>query len=285
MKILVIGGSRFVGPLLVGKLVANKHAISVFNRGHVQTKYPEGVTFIKGDRDQGFNIDQHFDVVIDMCAYNGKQAQAALDELNYDFFIHFGTVASYKEPSLFPLAEDAELGDWPFMGDYNKGKVECEQVLQASGKKYAVVRPTYILGAGNYINRENFIYQLIHKGEPITLPGNGQALSQFVFAQDVADILIMLAEKQIDGVFNVNGDEMITLQALVEHMSELVGKKPIIKYNPTADRENHIEDEFPFANENLITSNQKLKDLGFEFTPLLEGLKADFESYYKPLLK
>lgn len=285
MKVLVIGGSRFVGPLLIEKLLANDHKVTVFNRGQISTKYPDDVDFIKGDRNQGFDaIKEHFDIVIDMCAYTGAQTKAVLEELNYDFFLHFGTVASYKQPSLFPLSEEAPSGIWPFMGDYNKGKAECEHVLEASKKPYASIRPTYILGPDNYIDRENFIYSRIDSGEKIVIPGNGQALIQFVFAKDVVDIILMLIEKRLEGAFNCVGDEMITGVSLTEYMATLVGKKPDISFNPQADGENHIEDEFPFANENLICTNQKLKDLGFTFTPLLEGIKNDYESYYKALL-
>lgn len=284
MEILVIGGSRFVGPILVNKLVSNGHKVTIFNRGLLQANYSELVTFIGGDRNQGFNITKHFDAVIDTCAYNGKQTRTALSDLSYDFFVHFGTVASYKQPKLFPLTEESASGDWPFMGEYNKGKVECENELQQSGKKYASIRPVYILGPNNYLDRENFIYSRIKSQQSLVLPGNGQALIQFVFAEDVADILVFLTEKRTSGVFNCASDELITLKGLTECMADLVGNKPVIQYNNSADRENHNENEFPFANENLVCSNQKIKNLGFEFTPLLTGLKNDFESYYKKLL-
>jgi len=61
MKILIIGGSRFVGPHLVKLLIARKHTITVFNRGVISTKYPKGVTFIKGDRDKGFYVKEKFE--------------------------------------------------------------------------------------------------------------------------------------------------------------------------------------------------------------------------------
>lgn len=284
MKILIIGGSRFVGPILVTKLLAAQHDVTIFNRGLVNADYPEGVTFIKGDRDEGFGVDQHFDAVIDMCAYTGAQTQKALDELSYDFFLHFGSVASYKKSEIFPLTEDSPSGDWPFMGDYNKGKVECENVLASSGKKYASIRPTYILGPNNYLDREAFIYSRINKGETVVLPGNGQALTQYVFADDVAAIIVLLVEKQAEGAYNCVGDELITVKGLTKAMAELVGKPVQITYNPKADGENHVEEEFPFANENLVCSNQKIKRLGFTFTPLLSGLKDDYESYYKNIV-
>jgi len=285
MKILIIGGSRFVGPLLVRKLVTNGHAVTVFNRGKIKTEYPESVNFIKGDRNSGFNIDQHFDVVIDTCAYNGRQTKTALDDLSYDFFIHFGSVASYKKTEVFPLVEESPSGDWPFMGEYSKGKVECEKVLSESGKKYASIRPVYILGPDNYIDRENFIYTRINEEQTIILPGNGQALIQFVFVQDVVEILTLLAERKIEGVFNCASDEAITLKGLTEYMAELVNKKPLIQYNSSADGSNYDGTEFPFANENMVCSNQKLKDIGIKFTPLLDGLRDDFNSYYKAALK
>ena len=284
MEILIIGGARFVGPVLVDKLLAKNHKLTIFNRGQHTTDYPEGIAFIQGDRNDGFSIQQHFDVVIDMCAYTGTQTKAALEQLSYDFFIHFGTAAAYAKSQLFPLTERSPIGEWPVWGDYNKGKVECEQALLASGKKYASIRPVYILGAGNYLDRESFIYKRVNAGEIIILPGNGQAVSSFVFVQDVADILVRLAEKQPAGVFNCACDEALTLQGLVQEEANLVGKQPLIAYNQAADGENHNEDEFPFANENFICSNQKLKDLGFTFTPLVGGLKADFESYYRSRL-
>lgn len=281
MEVLIIGGSRFVGPLLTERLLAKDNKVTIFNRGKVSDDYPAGVTFIKGDRNKGFNLIQHFDVIVDMCAYNGAQTKTALDQLSFDFFIHFGSVASYKKSEIFPLTEDSPSGDWPLMGDYNKGKVECEEVLAASGKKHASIRPAYILGPNNYMNRENFIYSRISAGQPVMLPGNGQALVEFVFAKDVADIIVLLAEKRVEGAYNCSGDEKITLKGLVEEMAKIGGKEAVISYNPKADGADHNEDEFPFANENLISSSQKIKDLGFSFTLLVQGLREDFESYYK----
>ncbi len=284
MNILIIGGSRFVGPILIKKLLANGHNVTVFNRGTQDYVYPDGVTHIKGDRNDGFELDDHFDTVIDMCAYNGEQTQRALDELSHDFFLHFGSVASYQESEMFPITEDSPLGVWPAMGDYGKGKVECEEVLARSGKKYATVRPTYILGVDNYLDREHFIYNKINENETITLPGNGQGIVTYAFVEDVAEVFAILAEKQIEGAFNCAGDEAITLKGLVEYMASLVGKKAHIANGPQKTREEGLRESFPFGNHNMIFSNQHIKDLGVELTPLLEGLKNDFNNWYKERL-
>ncbi len=281
MNILIIGGSRFVGPHVIALLLKNKHRLTVFNRGTINFEYPPGVRFIKGDRENGFGLNEKFDAVIDMCAYVGLQTRLAIKDLKFDYFLNFGTVASYQKTEVFPLTEESPIGDWPSFGDYNKGKVECERVLEESGIKYGTIRPVYILGPKNYCDRENFIYSRIKKGMPLTLPGNGLGLAQFVFVDEVARAIATLVEGRVQGAFNIVGDEEITLVGLVEEMGKIVGKKPIINFNPNAIGINFREEEFPFDNENLIASNNKIKKQGIEFIPLIEGLRRDYKNFYK----
>lgn len=280
MDILVIGGSRFVGPLLVKRLLKKRHRITLFNRGLVQSRYGKKVKFIQGDRDEGFHIRDSFDAIIDMCAYSGAQTRAAIEGLDADFFVHIGTAAAYRKAEMFPLTEDSRLGEWPLWGDYNAGKVECEDVLRESGIRYASIRPVYILGPKNYADRERFIYSRLKSGMPLIIPGNGEALIQFVFARDVADSIALIAEKKAKGAFNCAGDEIISLKGLVGEMAKIAGRTPSFRFNPERDGDRFEEAEFPFANENLIVSNSKIKKLGVKFTPLQKGLKEDFVKYY-----
>lgn len=284
MRILLIGGSRFVGPLLIEKLSKRGHSLTIFNRGNLQTVYPPGVIFIKGDRNLGFGLKDHFDIVIDMCSYQARHTEGALKELNFDFFIHFGTAAAYQKTEIFPLTEESPLGNWLLWGDYNKGKVECEEVLKKSDIKFATIRPVYILGPKNYLARESFIYSKIKKGLPIILPGNGQAITQFVHVEDVAKTFAVIAEKKLEGAFNCAGDESITLKGLVEGMAKIAGKEALIRFNPNADGDKFNDTEFPFANENFFCSNEKIKKLGTEFKPLVIGLKEDYEKYYQKVI-
>lgn len=280
MDILIIGGSQFVGPIVIDKLLSRGHNITVFNRGKSKTAYPAGVKFLRGDRNRGFDIHDHFDAVIDMCAYEGSQTKSAINRLDFDFFVHCSTTAVYKKTGIFPLTEESELGEWPLWGEYNQGKVECERVLADSGINYASLRPVYILGQDNPYNREYFLYSHIKKGKPLLIPGDGNATVQFVFAQDVADCFVMLAEKKKKGVFNCAGDEAISLTELVDYMGKLCGKKPVVKYDKKNDGENFDWVSFPFPNETFLCSNKKIKSCGIRFTPLFEGLKMDYEKWY-----
>ncbi len=283
MKILIIGGSRFVGPLVVEKLLENKHDVTIFNRGKIKSKY-ENVKFIQGDRRNGFNIKDYFDVVVDTCAYKGENIQKAINELNFDYYLNFSTAAVYKKTDKFPLTEESEIGYWPLWGDYNKGKVECEKILKENKVKHANLRPVYVLGKNNYVNRELFIYSRIKDKKPLILPGDGKAKVQFVFAQNVADSIVLLAEKKLQGNFNCCGNEVVTLKEFVEIMAKVIGINLEIKFNPDADGEKFDEKEFPFANENFYCTNDKLNKLGIKFISLFEGLKKDYEGYYKNII-
>lgn len=285
MKILLVGGSRFIGPVIIKELLKQDHQVTVFNRGHNDLKFDKEVEILQGDRNEGFNIATEFDVVIDTCAYNELHLKKATTELKFKRYFFISTAAAYKKTEIFPLQEDqSPIGLWPLWKEYNTDKVKAENFLTTSGKTYTILRPVYILGAENHIARESFIYDKIAKKEPLLLPGNGNAVVQFVFAQDIARAIATLIENDANGIFNVCGDENITLKGLVQEMGKLVGEGPIIKFNPVADGVDFKPDEFPFANENFFCSNEKIKKLGVKFTPLLNGLKDDYENYYKKLI-
>lgn len=162
--------------------------------------------------------------------------------------------------------------------------MECEKELVKSGVKFATIRPVYILGPKNYCDRENFIYSHIKKGEILKIPGNGEVVAQFVFADEVARSVVLLAEKQLGGAYNCAGDEIVTMTGLVQGMGQIVGKTPKIKFDPAAIGKNYREDEFPFDSETVgsfIVDNSKLKAMGIKFASLFEGLARDYDSFYK----
>lgn len=283
-SVLVIGGSRFIGPRIIDRLLASGFSVTVFNRGMVTDVYPSGVLFVRGDRRKGFPFKEKFDAVIDMCAYGREDSKRALHDLRFNFFIHMGTAAAYRKPNVFPVGENSPLGDWPLWGAYNRGKVECEKIFEESGISFAVVRPVYVLGAGSGLNREHFIYQKVKNKEPLTLPGDGKALVQYVFVEEVAETVLRILDRKITGPVNCAGNDSITLIGLVEQMASFVGRKPIIRFNPAADGANHNQEEFPFANEHLLVTNERARGFGVRFMSLREGLQRDYEGYYKGVI-
>lgn len=285
-KILILGGTRFVGPHVVRELLTRGHDVVLYSRGNFQISHNNlHVHCIKGDRDiDGLRvISHHFDVVIDMCAYWGDQTARALSELRFDFFVHLSTVAVYEKTNVFPLQETSPIGLWPMWGKYNIGKVECEKVLEQSGVPYVSLRPVYILGSHNYKNREQFIYSRLKDGLPITLPPHNATRIQFVFADEVARCLAILAEQKIEGIFNCASDDVITLRELVEIMADISNTSPVIVNTPSFQdytKEKNYP-KFPFQDEQLFASNKKIKEiLAVSFVSLREGLQRDYDAYY-----
>ena len=285
MNILLIGGSRFIGPHIIDGLLEHGHNITVFNQGNLQKKYPRGVNYICGDRNEGLSIGGKFDVVIDTCAYNGDHTKRVITELKFDFLVHVSTAGVYLKTGVYPYTENDQIGGLEVMGEYAKGKTESENVLLESGINYSSLRPVYILGPKNHNDRENFIYSHLIYKYPILIPGKGQSIIQFVFVEEVSKSIILLAEGKHAGIFNCGGNQTVTLTGLVEQMAAVVGVRPIIRYNEKADGENYIRTEFPFPNENFFVSNEKIKSLGVAFISLLKGLKRDYNDYYKDNIK
>ncbi len=274
MRFLIIGGSRFTGPIITERLLSRGHEVTLFNRG-ISGFTPEGAKHIQGNRKSGFwKVAEHFDTVIDTCAFSGADTLQAINNIDFDFFLHFGTAAAYRKTGKLPFTEDSPLGPWPIWGSYNRGKVECEKVLSSSGTDYATIRPVYILGPNDYTRREGFIFSKIGKNE-IRIPGGGDAKVQFVFSDEVAEAFALIGECQMKGAFNCAGDEVTTLKGLVEKMAQVKGEVVDIRADPQTDTS-----EFPYANEDFFCTNKKLKSLGLEFRSLDDGLKSDYENYY-----
>ena len=148
MRILVIGGTRFVGPRLVRALLARGHRVATFNRGHTPDELPGEVERLHGDRSDPAQLaralaGKAFDVCVDTIAMRGSDTAAAIDALDgrVEHYVHFSTgqvylvrvgcasparEEDYDGPVMCPPAEDAwDHGQWT----YGVEKRECEDLL------------------------------------------------------------------------------------------------------------------------------------------------------------
>ena len=204
-KILIIGGTRFVGPNLIKFLLNNKDKITVFSRGNnYNNLIDKRVKRIFGDRDVENDLKKldgkFYDVVYDMCCYNLEQIKKLIPHIKTTSLVFFSTSAVYKKPTLFPLKENDITGEWGSFGDYGVNKRNVEKYLLKKevemGFKISIIRPVYILGDNDYFDRENYYFSRLLKNEPILMPGCGQALTQFCFLEDVATALFTIPLNQ-----------------------------------------------------------------------------------------
>jgi len=292
-KILIIGGSRFIGPALVNLINTEDRMITVFNRGNdYGQQLPINIVKIKGDRRDPSTMqilaNEKYDLVYDLCCFNKTDALNLLNILQPTANIVFlSTAAVYKKPSLFPIEENSELGEWDSFGDYGTCKAQAEkefiQFVRRYNLKLTIFRPVYLLGKDNYFDRENYYFSRILNDDPILIPSNGNALIQFAFLEETVRAFAVVPQKQVSQieVLNVGGDQFVSLVSFVKLCANVARKEAKLVYldcNAHGLIEDHFYDDFyPFPNLTFIVNNSRIKQVfNFNFQSLESGMQDIF---------
>jgi len=226
-RILVLGGTRFLGPALVEAAVAEGHTVTLFNRGVTNPGLFPHLEKLRGLRgssaeDQDFSslAQRHFDVVVDVWP-NDPTTVASAGEFLKDrvgHYLYVSSVAAYdsKEFERSGTEENAPLEPWNGSArKYNRGKAESERRLHAIfGEKITIVRPGPIKGDRD--DTPDLLAWLIRSqngGEHIG-PGDGSDLVELVDVKDVARFLMLAIDRTLYGTFNLTGKPMKFLEFL-----------------------------------------------------------------------
>lgn len=294
MKILVIGGSKFIGWRLIELLGTTGHSVTVINRGNIQRDYPRNVTCQAADRNDYDKMcaaigESVFDVVFDMCGFvkNDIEHTVRLFKGRVKKYVFVSSAATYLEPLVLPISEDHPQGAHGVWGAYGSGKLACERVLLSAYKENGfpavIIRPSYVYGIGNTIDRETFLFDRITNGRTILVPGDGQAVIRLGEVTDLCRALLRIAEmpKGEGECYNVSGHELVTLDSLVTLVAKIMGKGyRTMHVNP---REFGVTDRdiFPFDNCSYFTTSDKFsKEFGWLPTvSLVDGLTGAYKEW------
>jgi nucleoside-diphosphate-sugar epimerase len=292
---LVIGGSRFVGPELVRRLVDRGVRVTVFNRGTRGDPVREAIA-VRGDRNVRSDLERvaasRPDIVFDTCCYDAAQADAAAEIFRgVGRYVYVSSVAAYHEPGLFPIDENAPLGTWAFWGDYGARKAAADarflHAHRTTGFPVVIVRPTYVLGPNNHVEREAFFVARLLREIPIVLPGNGETLVHFTFACELADALVALGDvRGVEGTaFNVASDHATTLGRFVHLCAAALGVSATIAPADPAEVAFSLSpfdppQVSPFGTAHVLVSNERIKRAtALRFAPLEERLGESVRWY------
>ena len=216
MKILVMGGTRFVGKSLVGKLISHNYDIDIFTRGNKSN--PENTNLIKGDRNNIESIlkikDKKYDVIYDISGRELEQTKLLVENVADSFkrYIYVSSAGVYSENYELPLSEESPLDPQ----SRHKGKFETENWLIEQKIPFTSFRPTYIYGPGNYNKIENWFFERLFHLKKIPIPGDGSLITQLGHVSDLSDVMIKCLdfEKSKNSIYNCSGEKGVTIKAV-----------------------------------------------------------------------
>ena len=218
-RILVLGGTYFLGPALVEALVADGYLVTIFNRGVTNPELFPHVERLHGFRstnasDQDFSslASRHFDVIVDVWPHEPDMVASAARLLKErtDHYLYVSSVGAYDHSQFSKpeaISEEAALVAWNMPARaYNRNKAESERRLhEILGYRLTIVRPTGIKGhRDDTPDLLTWLLRLQSGGEHIA-PGDGRDAHQMVDVKDVARFLALAIRKSLFGTFNLTG--------------------------------------------------------------------------------
>ena len=218
MRILVLGGTKFLGRTFVDAALARGHELTLFNRGETNADLFPEVEQLRGDRGGGLSAlaGRVFDAVVDPSGYVpavvGASAELLRDSGHYLFV---SSVSVYADFSVSPNEENpiAELADASAdelaadNSNYGALKALCEQaVWEVFRERSLIVRPGLIVGPHDPTGRFTYWAHRLERGGEILAPGPPERRAQFVDVRDLADWMVRCVERRVTGVFNATNE-------------------------------------------------------------------------------
>jgi 2'-hydroxyisoflavone reductase len=214
MRILMIGGTRFIGKHVVASALDSGHDVTIFHRGRTGADLFPEVEHLIGDRDEdlGALASGSWDATVDTCAYYPRQVHELADVLGARGGHHLivSSVSAYARPETAGFTEDTpliELAD-PTVEEvtndtYGGLKVLCERAAaDRFGEDTVVVRPTYVVGPDDYTWRFPWWVARIARGGDVLAPGPADNPSQVIDVRDMASWMVGLLERGESGAFH-----------------------------------------------------------------------------------
>lgn len=289
-KVLVMGGSYFIGRKIVDVLLQNDYDVYILNRGSAPV-WNEKINQLVCDRNDENKIEKilrpyQFDIVVDVNGLDEKQAEKlcnALDCSKIETFIFISSSAVYDVNNLvIPFSETDNLGTNTYWTDYGTNKIQAEKYytmeFNDTNTKLIMLRPPYVYGENNYVQRESFIFEHIYYNKPVIIPVSNVKL-QFIYTYDLAEIIVDLIDKAKDkvNIYNVGNTNYVTARQWVEECASVVGNPAeIIEYDYKANGRS-VRDFFPFNDYDNVLDVSKIKNVSNHETNFKTGLKSAFE--------
>jgi 2'-hydroxyisoflavone reductase len=215
MRILIIGGTRFVGRHITEAALAAGHQVTLLHRGHTGAELFPDATHLLADRDGDLSAlaEGSWDATVDVSAYRPGQLRAlaaALPAERAGRYLFVSSTAVYDVPAAPGFTEDSPLRTLADPSDetvdattYGPLKAVCESTArELYGPGTLVVRPTYVIGPHDHTDRFTFWVKRIARGGEVLAPGRPEDPIQLIDARDMARWMIAMLEGGHAGTFH-----------------------------------------------------------------------------------
>jgi 2'-hydroxyisoflavone reductase len=229
-KLLILGGTLFVGRHVVEAALERGHEVTLFNRGHTRPGLFPGVEELRGDRDGdlGRLRGRQWDAVVDTSARIPRWVRTAgeilADAVGHYTFISSGSVysparpAGYDETAPVHVLRDETVEEISDPETYGALKVLCERAAEElMPGRVLSVRAGLIVGPYDPTGRFTYWIHRLAKGGDVVAPEPRDQAVQFVHARDLAAWILDMAERREAGVFNATGPaESLTMERFLD---------------------------------------------------------------------
>lgn len=240
MRILVIGGTTFIGRHLVAQLAKLGHEVTVLHR-RAEHEFGKKVANLQADRNDLPQVERalagkKFDAVFDN-AYDWERGTPAtavegLGRLVCDQvkrYVFMSSVAAYGDGLNHHEGDALASDDWP--DRYARQKAQSERALfrlhQRYGLQAVTLRPPFIYGPGNPFYREQFFWDRLRDKRALVLPGDGRRLMQFLYVKDLVTAMIeaLNTPAAVGHAFNVANPRAMTQAEVLDAFANAAGKE------------------------------------------------------------
>jgi 2'-hydroxyisoflavone reductase len=214
VRILMVGGTRFIGRHLTVAALERGHDVTLFHRGRTGAELFPEASHLLGDRDGDLAPlrSGRWDATVDVCGYLPGQVHRLADALDgrSGQYVFVSSLSVYARPQPPLFGEDAPLIELPDPtveevtdATYGGLKVLCERAAAARfGGGTLVVRPTYVVGPFDYSGRFTWWLRRIARGGEVLAPGPADAPIQLIDVRDLAGWMVDLVEREAGGTFH-----------------------------------------------------------------------------------
>ncbi|MFC7718514.1 NAD-dependent epimerase/dehydratase family protein [Nonomuraea recticatena] len=281
MRILVLGGTSFVGRAIVEDALRADAEVTLFGRGKTGTDLFPQLTRLIGDRDTGDYAALHdgtWDAVVDVSGYVPRHVAQSMDALRdrVGRYLFISSHAVYQRTSVGP-GSDEDAPRRPVVRDteeldddtYGPLKVACEDdVVARYGSRATIVRPGKVAGPHDPSDMFTYWVRRASRGGPVALPADPKQPVQIIDSRDLARLVVRLLIDERSGAFNAVGPaEPTTLGALIETCARVAGTEvEIVPVSPDV-----VPPLFPLVRTNWPTqqrSSARARAAGMPATPL-----------------